>query len=80
MKKLKKKSKKKSKKRKGFCHLNDKKRDRIEALILKVDESTVSREINKRKKKDGDYDAEVDEKKAQVKRSSSKCQGMKIEK
>lgn len=87
-----KKIKKKIEKRKGFCHLNDKKRDRIEALInkghlqkeiaiiLKVDESTISREINKRKKKGGKYDSETAEKKAQVKRSNSKWQGMKIEK
>lgn len=76
----------------GYVHLNDKKRDRIEALleaghlqkeiakILKVDPSTISREIGKRKKEDGQYDAEVAEHKASIKRSNSKYQGMKIEK
>jgi len=68
------------------------KRDRIEALmdagetqseiakILKVDKSAVSREIAKRKRKDGRYDADAAEHKAQVKRGNSKYQGMKIEK
>jgi transposase, IS30 family len=83
---------KKSKKRKKFCHLSDKKRDRLEALlnsgseqkdiakILKVHPSTICREIKKRKKVNGVYDAEVAEHKAGVKRSNSKYAGMKIEK
>jgi IS30 family transposase len=83
---------KKSKKRKIFHHLDHKKRDRIEALlneghlqkdiakILKVHPGTICREIKKRKKSNGIYDAEKAEGKAQVKRSRSKYQGMKIEK
>jgi IS30 family transposase len=75
-----------------YIHLNDKKRDRIQALrdaghlqkeialTLKVHPSTVSREIAYRKKRDGTYDAEVAEHKASVKRGNSKYQGMKIEK
>jgi IS30 family transposase len=66
-------------------------RDRIENLlddgikqykiakILKVDKSTISREL-KRKRKNGGYDADVANLKAEVKRGSSKYQGMKIEK
>jgi IS30 family transposase len=83
---------KKSKKRKKFCHLSEKKRDRLEALleggsklqdiakILKVHPSTICREIKRRKRRNGVYDAEVAEKKAGVKRSNSKYAGMKIEK
>ncbi len=75
-----------------YVHLNDKKRDRLQALkdaghlqkdiahILKVNSSTVSREIRKRKKQDGVYDAGVAEHKAGILRSNSKYQGMKIEK
>lgn len=78
--------------RKPFVHLDFRDRDRIEALwrkeheqteiakILGVDDSTVSREIQKRKKKDGTYSATVAEHKAGIKRSNSKYQGMKIEK
>jgi len=78
--------------RKTFKHLDFRARDRIEALlsrghnqqevanILEVGKSTVSREIQKRKKKDGIYSATVAEHKAGIKRSSSKYQGMKIEK
>lgn len=50
------------------------------AAILKVDKSTVSREVARRKKEDGRYDAEAAEHKAKVKRSGSKHQGMKVEK
>ena len=83
---------KKIKKRKGFCQLDYKKRDRIEALldvgnlqkeiakILKVDPSTISREIKRRKRKNGSYKSDTAEKKAKVKRGNSKYQGMKIEK
>ena len=47
--------------------------------ILKVDKSTISRE-RKRKRKNGHYEATTAQRKAQVKRSCSKYQGMKIEK
>lgn len=79
------------KKKRCFSHLDQIKRDRLEALwqaghkqkdiakILKVDKSTVSREINGRKKKNGVYDAETAQHKARVKRLCSKYQGMKIE-
>lgn len=73
-------------------HLDLLVRDRIEALwkrgyeqkeiagIVGVHKSTVSREIKRRQKEDGTYSATVAEHKAQVKRSNSKYQGMKIEK
>ena len=73
-------------------HLDFRARDRIEALqisghtqneiskILEVDKSTISREIQNRKKEDGEYSATVAEHKAGIKRSDSKYQGMKIEK
>jgi IS30 family transposase len=75
-----------------FKQLTHKDRDRMEALldtgviqaevsrILKVDRSTISREVAKRKKKNGHYEADVATHKAQVLRSNSKYQGMKIEK
>lgn len=78
--------------RKPFRHLNQSDRDRIESLkeaghlqieiaaILKVDAGTVSREIKKRKRKDGRYDATTAQMKANGKRRRSKYQGMKIEK
>src|SRR3989338_6279777 len=74
-----------------FKHLNLGWRDRIEAMIdqkidqkemakiLGVHKSTISREIQKRKKEDGTYSATVAEHKAGIKRSDSKYQGMKIE-
>lgn len=77
-------------KREPFSHLNLYSRDRIEALllsghnqseiagILKVDKSTISREMA-RKRENGIYDASVAEHKALVKRENSKYQGMKIE-
>ena len=77
--------------RKAFTHLDFHARDRIEALyksghsqveislILGVHKSTVSREIQCRKKEDGEYKADMAEHKAGVKRSNSKHQGMKIE-
>jgi transposase, IS30 family len=80
------------KKRKHFRHLGQNDRDRIEALlkakhtqeeiagILKVDAGTISREIRKRKRKDGRYVATAAQMKASVRRSNSKFQGMKIEK
>lgn len=80
------------KKQRTFRHLNATMRDRIEALldtgltqketakILKVDPGTISREVKRRKRKNGRYDADTAEHKAQIKRSRSKYQGMKIEK
>ena len=77
--------------RKTFKHLTIFDRDRIESLwreghtqknisrILEVNKSTVSREIEDRKKSDGTYSATVAEHKALVKRQNSKYQGMKIE-
>lgn len=77
--------------RKTFKHLDLYGRDRIEALwragheqreiaeVLEVDKSTVSREIRRRKMEDGKYKAGVAEHKAQILRSNSKYQGMKIE-
>jgi len=81
---------KKHKRRKLFSHITQKKRDRIEsfldggvkrkeiAKILKVDKSTISREL-KRRRKNGRYNADTAEHKALVKRENSKYQGMKIE-
>jgi IS30 family transposase len=80
------------KKRKHFQHLGQKDRDRIEALlgaghtqkevakILKVDKGTISREIRKRRRKNGRYEATAAQQKASVQRSNSKYQGMKVEK
>lgn len=80
------------KKSRQFRHLNQYDRDRIEALlnsghkkkevanIIGVDKGTISREINKRKRKNGVYDAVNAQLKANIKRSNSKYQGMKIEK
>lgn len=77
--------------RKVFTHLDFRARDRIEALwrsghaqkeiagVLGIHKSTVSREIQQRKKEDGTYSAAVAEHKAGIKRSNSKHQGMKIE-
>jgi IS30 family transposase len=74
-----------------YTHLNQFARDRLEALlrsgvsqkkaaeILKVNKSTVSREVAGRKRKDGRYDADTAEHKAGILRSNSKYQGMKIE-
>lgn len=84
--------KKRRKRRRTFRHLNQFDRDRIEALILsghrqkeiakilKVDKGTISREIKKRQRKNGRYIASTAQHKANVKRSASKYQGMKIEK
>ena len=78
-------------KRKPFRHLDQYDRDRIEALwrrghtkveianVVKVDKSTLSREISRRQRKNGVYDAATAQRKALVKRSNSKYQGMKIE-
>lgn len=76
--------------KKSFVHLRRGDRDRIEYLfdegvkqkeiakILKVDKSTVSREL-KRKRENGGYDSDAAHHKACVLRSNSKHQGMKIE-
>lgn len=84
--------KKRKKPRRLFRHLNQFDRDRIEALllaghtqeevagILDVDAGTISREIQNRKRKNGRYEASAAQRKASVKRSLSKYQGMKIEK
>jgi IS30 family transposase len=75
----------------AFKHLDFRARDRIEALrnkghtmteianVLGVHKSTISREIQSRKKQDGTYVASVAEHKALVKREDAKYQGMKIE-
>jgi IS30 family transposase len=77
--------------RKTFKHLDFHDRDRIEVLwksghtkveiadILEVHKSTVSREIQQRKRQNGEYKADSAEHKALVKRENSKYQGMKIE-
>lgn len=75
----------------AYTHLIQSDRDRIEVLlraghtqveiasVLKVNKSTVSREIRKRRRMDGRYDADTAQHKAYVKRLYSKYQGMKIE-
>ena len=75
----------------AYTHLDQSDRDRIESLlkaghtqveiasVLKVNKSSVSREIRKRKRIDGRYDADTAQHKAYVKRLYSKYQGMKIE-
>src|SRR3989338_3482361 len=79
------------KRKKGFKHLGQSARDRLDillregysqveiALVLKVNKSTVSREIKKRKRKNGIYDSDTAQHKAGVNRSNSKHQGMKVE-
>lgn len=76
---------------KTFAHLNQNDRDRMQILLdqgmpqkdiaelLKVDPSTISREISRRKKRNGKYDASAAQQKAYVKRKNSKYQGMKVE-
>lgn len=85
------KNEKKHKKKRHFRHFNQSDRDRIQALlssghkqeeiaeILDFDPGAISREINRRKTKDGRYIAIVAQRKAGVKRTNSKAQGMKIE-
>ncbi len=80
---------KKLAKPRNYTQLTQSKRDRMEILlkegmfqykiasVLKVHPSTISRE-RKRKKNNGVYDADVAQAKANVKRSNSKYQGMKI--
>jgi transposase, IS30 family len=74
-----------------FRQLDQLQRDRIAALlragheqvaiagVLGVHPSTISREVLRRKKENGDYCPTVAQHKAQVLRSNSKHQGMKIE-
>lgn len=83
--------KKREKHRRLFRHLNQFDRDRIEALIqaghsqeetanvLNIDAGTISRELKRHKRKNGCYEATAAQHKANVKRSASKYQGMKIE-
>ena len=87
---MKKETKKSREKNRHFRHLNQFDRDRIEALknaghkqeeiakILGFDAGAISREINKRKRKNGVYSAKTAQQKARVKRSYSKHQGMKV--
>ena len=82
---------KKQKKKRSFRHIDQDDRDRIYLLrkkgheqkeiaeTLKFSESTISREINKRKKKNGEYDSDLAQLKADIRRSNSKYQGKKIE-
>ena len=77
--------------RNRFKHLDFRARDRIEALwrsghtkkeiadILEVNKSTISREIERRKRDNGEYKAEVASHRAGILRCNSKHQGMKIE-
>lgn len=77
--------------KKSFKHLRQNDRDRIEALlntghtqsaiagIPEVDESTISREIGRRKRKNGPYNATSAQQKAYLKRLLSKYQGMRVE-
>lgn len=88
---MKKETGKKRKNKRHFRHLKQPDRDRIQALldsghkqeeaaeILCFDAGAISREINERKTKDGRYIASVAQRKANVKRSNSKAQGMKVE-
>ena len=82
---------KKHKKKRHFRHLNQSDRDRIEALlnsshkqeeiagVLGFDTGSISREINKRKRKNGVYSSTTAQHKARVKRKNSKAEGMKVE-
>jgi len=74
-----------------FVQLDEHKRDRIEALldrgverweiakIIGVHKSTVTREVQRRSRKSGEYEASSAHHKALIARSNSKYQGMKIE-
>jgi transposase, IS30 family len=88
---MKKEIREKFKKKRHFRHLNQADRDRIEALrnaghkqegiakILDFDASAISREISKRKRKNGRYAASTAQQKARAKRLDSKHSGMKVE-
>jgi len=74
----------------SFKHLNQSDRDRIQGMlesgmkqsqiaqILKVNKSTISREVGRRKLRSGKYEASAAGQKAYVKRRHSKYQGMKV--
>jgi IS30 family transposase len=74
-----------------FVQLDEYKRDRIEALlnqgvekkliakIIGVHKSTITREVQKRSRLNGEYRASSAHHKALIARSNSKYQGMKIE-
>lgn len=76
--------------KRSYRHLTQADRDRMESLfdagekqktvakILKVNPGTISREM-KRKRKNGRYDADTAQLKANVERGHSKYQGMKVE-
>jgi IS30 family transposase len=84
-------AKKRRSRRRPFEQLNQEKRDRMEillkrgelqkdiAFVLKVDPSTISREKNKRKRKNGCYDADTAQRKARVKRANASYKGKKVE-
>ena len=81
----------KRKRKRHFRHLKQFDRDRIEALlsaghkqeeiskILDFDAGAISREVNKRKRKNGKYSALTAQLKARAKRLDSKHPGMKVE-
>ena len=74
-----------------FVQLDEHKRDRIEALldqgvekkliakIIGVHKSTITREVQKRSRQNGEYKASSAHHKVLIARSNSKYQGMKIE-
>lgn len=78
------------KQKRTFKHLTKSDRNELEILltkgyeqkeiakVLKCSPSTISREINKRKRESGYYCSRSADNKARVKRSNSKYQGMKI--
>jgi IS30 family transposase len=88
---MKKQIREKHKKGRHFRHLKQFDRDRIEALlnsghkqeeiskILDFDAGAISREVNKRKRKNGKYSALTAQRKARAKRLDSKHPGMKVE-
>lgn len=89
---MKKENNRKHKKRRHFRHLKQFDRDRIEALlraghkqeeiakILNFSPPAISREVRKRKRKNGIYESTTAQHKADIKRTNSKYRGMKIEK
>ncbi|MFC1802228.1 hypothetical protein ACFLY7_02190, partial [Patescibacteria group bacterium] len=82
---------KKTKQKRSFRQMNQSDRDRIYLLkkqgfkqtdiaeLIGFDPSALSREINRRKKLNGEYDSDVAQHKANVCRGRSKYQGKKIE-
>lgn len=79
------------KQQRKFKQLTQLDRDRIQALlqrehtqteiaaVLGVDKGTISREIQNRKRRDGRYEANTAQHKANQKRSLAKYQGMRVE-